>query len=56
MGKRVKKGKSMGMSITQDRITALNNLYETDTQVRIKDLTDSQGKPIGTRVELRINI
>ncbi len=49
-----KSRKSMGMRITEDRIEIINKLYNTDTRVFIEDLTDTDGEPEGTRVELTI--
>ncbi len=48
--------KSVGMSITADRIHLLNELYETETKVQIYDLKDPHGHPSGTRVEIKIPI
>ena len=54
--RRVKGKKSMGMSITGDRIKLLNILHNTNTEVNIEDLKDPDGKPSGTRVELHIPV
>lgn len=48
--------KSMGMGITKDRMNLINNLYNTDTNVKIIDLVDSEGLGCGTRIELTIPI
>ena len=52
--KAVRGKRSMGMSITGDRIKLLNLLHDTNTQVEIHDLTDENGNGTGTRVELKI--
>ncbi|MCB9295178.1 MAG: hypothetical protein H6559_18960 [Lewinellaceae bacterium] len=46
--------KSMGMSITQDRISMINKLYNANASVEVIDLTDDNGKGMGTRVVLQI--
>lgn len=51
-----KSKKSMGMSITRDRIEMINKLYGSNTSVSIIDLKDGNGKAKGTRVELRIPV
>lgn len=51
--KKVKR-KSMGMGITTERIDIINKLYETDNRIDIIDLYDEEGKPVGTKVILRI--
>jgi hypothetical protein len=48
--------KSRGMGITKERLEMLNNDTEAGHSVNIVDLTDSNGKPTGTRVELFIHI
>jgi len=48
--------KSMGMRITDDRINMINRLYNTETKVQVIDLTASDGRPKGTRVELTISL
>ncbi|MCB0598090.1 MAG: histidine kinase, partial [Phaeodactylibacter sp.] len=48
--------KSMGMSITKDRIETINKIYETNTTVKIIDLVDDNGKAAGTKVELMIPV
>jgi ligand-binding sensor domain-containing protein len=48
--------RSMGMQITKDRIQLINKLYNTNTILRITDLTDEEGAALGTRVELDIPI
>lgn len=46
--------KSMGMAITQDRITIINKLYNANASVEVIDLKDDAGQAQGTRVELWI--
>ena len=46
--------KSYGMKITSDRLDALNQLASSKASVKIFDLTNPQGEPSGTRVELVI--
>jgi LytS/YehU family sensor histidine kinase len=46
--------KSMGMRITEDRISIINRLYKTRSSIRVIDKKNWQGLPAGTRVELTI--
>ena len=46
--------KSMGMTITQDRISMINKLYNANASVEVVDLKDDNGQGRGTRVELWI--
>ena len=48
--------KSFGMKVTAERIDLINQMYHTHTQVRIDDLTDAAGQPIGTKVMVEIPI
>lgn len=48
------KKRSMGMSITRNRIELLNQLHNTNTTVKIIDLKDEREQGNGTRVELNI--
>lgn len=48
--------KSMGMSITRDRIDLINKLRKMDARVDIIDLKDENGQATGTRVELTIPV
>lgn len=50
------KPKSMGMSITSERIGILNRLYKTNTTIDIIDKVDTDGSPAGTRVELNVPV
>lgn len=52
--KQVLKKKSYGMQITEDRIALINRLNNIQASCRVLDLTDAQGRPAGTRVELVI--
>jgi len=46
--------KSMGMSITSDRIDLINRLYDSNTKVKVIDLEDDRERGVGTKVELDI--
>ncbi|MEM7103571.1 MAG: histidine kinase [Bacteroidota bacterium] len=48
--------KSMGMTITKNRIAMINKLYDTNTSIKIFDKKDKKGIASGTRVELNIPI
>ncbi len=50
------KNKSLGMKLTADRIELINQLYHTQTQITVEDLTDASGQPAGTRVVVDIPI
>ena len=50
------KPKSMGMSITSERINIMNNLYNTNTTIEITDKVDTEGKATGTLVELNVPV
>ena len=50
------KSKSMGMTITKDRIDLLNQQHQTNTNVRIVDRYHPDGSAAGTRVELNIAV
>ncbi len=43
---------SMGMKITRDRLKLLGDVQQTVYASTITDLTDAQGNPMGTRVEI----
>jgi tetratricopeptide (TPR) repeat protein len=47
---------SMGTSITESRLKLVNELYGKTMKVVYTDLTDANGEPSGTRVELSIPI
>jgi len=44
--------KSLGTTITQSRVSIINQIYKSDIQVMYNDLCDSDGKSIGTRVTI----
>jgi len=46
--------KSMGLSITKDRISVLNRLYNLEADMKIVDLYDKDNQPVGTRVIVKI--
>lgn len=48
--------KSLGMQITKDRIELTNQLYKTETTVKIIDLKNNEGEGIGTRILVNIPI
>jgi hypothetical protein len=48
--------KSMGMSITRDRIELLNQARNVDARIEVFDLKDENGQARGTRVELTIPV
>ncbi len=52
--KSVEKQKSMGLKITSERLSLLNNNSNEQTFFTIEDLVDENGKAIGTRVHLKI--
>ncbi|GAB3777044.1 hypothetical protein GCM10028818_23570 [Spirosoma horti] len=50
------RNKSFGMKLTAERIELINQLYHTQTQVRIVDLITVQGQAVGTQVIIEIPI
>lgn len=48
--------KSMGMTITKDRLDIIKQLYNLNAEVEVIDLKDDQGQAQGTRVILSIPI
>jgi ligand-binding sensor domain-containing protein len=50
------KRKSLGMQITSDRIQAINDLYQTEAKMQIKDLVNDHGHALGTEVTVTIPI
>jgi len=50
------KNKSMGMKVTAERITLINQLYNTQTEVAVLDLFDADNRPSGTRVSIDIPV
>lgn len=45
---------STGMSITAERLKEIAQLTQTEVQTTITDLTDEQGRPAGTQVQIKI--
>ena len=54
--KRMPSRKSMGIQITGDRIAMINHLYDTTASADTIDLKDEEGKPLGTKVIIKIPI
>lgn len=54
--KSVIKHKSFGMKVTTERIELINQLYQTNTSVKINDLKDDWGGALGTEVVVEIPI
>ena len=52
--KSAEKQKSMGLKITTERLSLLNNNSNQQTFFTIEDLTDEKGNATGTRVHLKI--
>jgi ligand-binding sensor domain-containing protein len=48
----LKKHRSMGMKITEDRLRILNDANNSKLSVAITDLRDARNEPAGTRVEI----
>ncbi|MBC7865292.1 MAG: hypothetical protein IAF38_20115, partial [Bacteroidia bacterium] len=48
--------RSLGMKITQDRLTLLNNINNSELSMKITDLFHENGDPAGTRVDIYIPI
>jgi signal transduction histidine kinase len=46
--------KSFGLKMTSERLDAINHIYQTNTEVKIIDLVDSEGKATGTKVIIEI--
>lgn len=44
--------RSMGMTITRERLEIINQLYGNKMSEKITDLYDDNGNPVGTRVEI----
>jgi ligand-binding sensor domain-containing protein len=51
-----KEHKSMAMDITKQRLQILNTMNQSNLSVRINDLKDEKGLPIGTKVDIFIPI
>ena len=50
------KRKSMGMSITRERIEVINKLYNTENEVKVIDLYNDKNEASGTKVIINIPI
>jgi len=50
------KGKSLGMSITADRIATINKLYQCEAKITISDLYDTNQQATGTKVTVVLPI
>ena len=46
--------KSFGLKMTSERLDAINHIYQTNTEVKIVDLKDSEGFCTGTKVIIEI--
>ncbi len=46
--------KSVGMSITADRIAIIKSLYSSDAKISIADLHDHQHQPAGTKITIML--
>jgi ligand-binding sensor domain-containing protein/anti-sigma regulatory factor (Ser/Thr protein kinase) len=51
---RTRRKKSVGMQITNDRISMINKLYGSNNSVEVIDLKDETGQATGTRIILNI--
>jgi sensor histidine kinase YesM len=50
------KKKAMGINITEERLKVFSEQFKNKYRINFIDLTDDQGKPLGTKVELIIPI
>lgn len=48
------KQKSFGLKMTSERLQTINHIYKTNTEVKIVDLTDTEGNAAGTKVIIEI--
>jgi sensor histidine kinase YesM len=48
--------RSLGMKITQDRLTLLNSINNSELSMSITDLMNNKGEPAGTKVDIYIPI
>ena len=46
--------KSFGLKMTSERLNAINHIYQTNTEVKIFDLVDTEGNAAGTKVIIEI--
>lgn len=47
---------SLGIQLTHDRLKTFTKLYSGHYDLKIKDLKDNDGNPVGTRVEIKFHI
>lgn len=47
---------SLGTKITESRLRLVNDLYGNKMQVKYEDLTDAEGNPAGTKVQITVPI
>ncbi|HXD92002.1 MAG TPA: histidine kinase [Bacteroidia bacterium] len=48
--------RSMGLSVTEDRIKAINKMHKTESSIIVEDKIGAEGKAEGTRVIITINL
>jgi LytS/YehU family sensor histidine kinase len=48
--------KSLGMSITKDRIILLNKIYQNKARIDVIDLYDKNNNSAGTRIEISVPV
>ena len=48
--------RSMGLSVTEDRIKAINKMHKTESSIVVEDKMSAEGKAEGTRVIITINL
>ena len=53
--KSAEKQKSMGLQITTERLTLLNQEMDVQTFFNMEDITDDEGNAAGTRVILKMH-
>ena len=46
--------KSFGLKMTSERLNAINHIYQTNTEVKIVDMVDTEGNAAGTKVIIEI--
>jgi LytS/YehU family sensor histidine kinase len=49
-------GESIGIDVTEERISILNKQQQARSETTVTDLYDTYGKPDGTKVEVRIKV
>jgi len=50
------KHKSLGLNVTSERIDLLNHQHAENSKVEVNDLTDEEGKAIGTEISIHIPV